>query len=107
MGAHVREHPYQRYFRSNVIMIIAVDRVGESKDLMIESESLWAFVLGLMIESLWAFDFGLMSYHPPGIEIPKLMFYSVPIFSSILFVITEAFHISYPDQTELVSYFLS
>ena len=24
-----------------------------------------------------------------------------------LFVITEAFHISYPDQTELVSYLLS
>ena len=81
-------------------MIITVDRVGELKDLMIESESLWAFVLGLMFESLWAFDFGLMSYHPPGSEIPKLMFYSVPIFSSILFVITQAFHIFYPDHTD-------
>ena len=36
-------------------MVITVDRVGELKDLMIESESLWAFVLGLVFESLWAF----------------------------------------------------
>ena len=51
--------------------------------------------------------FGLIFYRQPGSEIPELMFYLVPIFSSNLFVITEAFHISYPDQTELVSYFLS
>ena len=45
--------------------------------------------------------FGQMFYHQPGYEIPELMSYLVPIFSSILFVITEAFHISYFDQTEL------
>ena len=70
---------------------------------MIESESLCAFVLGLVFESLWAFCFGLMLCHQPGNEIPELMFHLVPIFSSILFIITQAFHVFYSDQTELVS----
>ena len=34
-------------------------------------------------------------------DIPRLMYYLVPFFSFILFVITEAFHIFYPDRTEL------
>ena len=38
---------------------------------------------------------------------PRLIYYLVPVLSSVLFVITEAFHIFYSDQTESVSYFLS
>ena len=34
---------------------------------------------------------------------PRLIYYLVPVFSSILFVITQAFHIFYSDQTELIS----
>jgi len=34
---------------------------------------------------------------------PRLIYYLVPVFSSILFVITQAFHIFYSDQTELMS----
>ena len=34
---------------------------------------------------------------------PRLIYYLVPVFSSILFVITKAFHIFYSDQTELMS----
>ena len=36
---------------------------------------------------------------------PRLMYHLVPILSSVLFVITEAFHIFYSDQIELVSVF--
>ena len=49
--------------------------------------------------------FGVMFCHKPGNEIPELMYYLVPVLSSVLFVITEAFHIFYSDQTELVSVF--
>ena len=67
-------------------MVITVDRVGELK-ISWSSLSLFAF------ESLWAFCFGMMLCHQPGNEIPELMFHLVPIFSFILFVITQAFHI--------------
>ena len=77
-------------------MVITVDRVGELK-ISWSSLSLFAF------ESLWAFCFGIMLCHQPKNEIPELMFHLVPIFSSILFVITQAFHIFYSDQTELIS----
>ena len=36
---------------------------------------------------------------------PRLMYHLVPILSSVLFVFTQAFHIFYSDQIELVSVF--
>ena len=60
---------------------------------MIESESLRFWVS--------------MLCHQPGNEIPEFMFHLVPIYSLILFVITQAFHIFYSDQTELISVILS
>jgi len=58
-------------------MIITVDRVVELKD--------------FMIELLWAFVFALYSIVKQGNEIPRLMHYLVPFFSSILFDITKRF----------------
>ena len=63
------------------------------ENLMIESESLRFWVS--------------MLCHQPGNEIPEFMFHLVPIYSLILFVITQAFHIFYSDQTELISVILS
>ena len=71
-----------RCIRSNVI-IITVDRVGELKN--------------LMFEQLWPLFRPYVYRLPRGNQMPRLIYYLVPVLSSVLFVITEAFHIFYSD----------